>query len=410
MAIQEDELQALIANNTSVNDITQEILAQQQHSKESLDSTSDSVNQILTAQNQIVAVKKSLGDIIDSITQNQSMVTRASQWWGGMPLWQKTMGGLIVTVPTFAVGIAADITLLLAISGFTGVTYSLSGIVLDDHYRCNEDIARRLKQGIFSLADVLQLTVEALAEIHKRLSAEIIRFKEQNLQFESQLSYLRETVQTLTQQVDKFQELECSLAVQQANLEQKVYELENSLGGQDELLSQTQKELAKVKQDYEKNDILLSNVMADLQGVGQQMGVKLKQAEEDEAKLKDTLTHFTQIMLEDEKNSKDYQQQLENLLTEKKSEFNKLTTGFSQAKEHIVTVKEELQKGCTRKRELFELHGHEFARLEQILISLADQNNNEVKKQSSKATPRFFNLPAVGNIGEQLLPSTLIFS
>ncbi|OCH98308.1 hypothetical protein A8135_12185 [Legionella jamestowniensis] len=108
-------------------------------------SPQDELAKIAITQEQLTQIKQSLGAIIDTMQQNDSLFSRAATFWGNLPLWQKILGGIVLTVPTLAAGIAAHIGILLAISGVTVVAYTASGIVLDDHHSCNKNIADRLK-------------------------------------------------------------------------------------------------------------------------------------------------------------------------------------------------------------------------------------------------------------------------
>ena len=41
-------------------------------------------------------IKEDLDNILDSMNQNPSYITRVAEFWGKLPLWQKIISGLIV--------------------------------------------------------------------------------------------------------------------------------------------------------------------------------------------------------------------------------------------------------------------------------------------------------------------------
>ncbi len=166
---------------------------------------------ITDTQTQLQDVKESLGKIIDAMAANPSYFSQASAYWGGLPLWEKIAGGVFVVGPTVAVGIALNIGVLLTIGGITGITYVAGGFILDDHHNCNAQTAERLKQGIFSLSDALQLTINALNTIHDKFAKEITRFQKENTRLVNNVDNLGAEVRTLTYQVECFMIIEQNL-------------------------------------------------------------------------------------------------------------------------------------------------------------------------------------------------------
>ena len=169
----------------------------------------ESLNRINSAKNDLIKVKETLGTIIDTMANNPSLISRAAKAWGELPLWQKILGGVVVSGPVLAAGLFAHVGVLMVIGGVNGLAYTASGIILDDHHVHTVDIAKKLKEGIFSLADLLQITINALEKIVESLQVEVEKFIVENAKLANNVTELKSEVTSLTAQVEIFA-LNCS--------------------------------------------------------------------------------------------------------------------------------------------------------------------------------------------------------
>lgn len=173
-------------------------------------------------------------------------------------MWQKVTGGIVLTAPTLAVGLFAHIGVLLVIGGVTGITYTAGAIVLDDHHTCNVNIAKRLKEGLFGLADLLQITIEALDSIRKKFAEEIEKFKNENLRLTDNIDRLGSEVESLSAQVELYIEIEKMLRKDTNEMEQTVKKLQESTTKQTDLLEKESKRTVKNQKGIRKKPIAVS--------------------------------------------------------------------------------------------------------------------------------------------------------
>lgn len=317
---------------------------------EALVSNKDSIENIVATQKQLSQVKESLGTIIDTMAQNPSLFTRASNFYGEMPLWQKVVIGVGLSVPTLAAGIFAHIGILLVISGATAVSYTAAGIILDDHHTCNVNIAERLKAGIFNLADVLQLTIDALDVISKKLALEIEKFKAENLKLAKHVEDLGNQVGSLSSQVEFLMETEKLLratkdALEETSIQLKdsITQLNDSVSEQSELLAENQVELEKVTKLHEQSQKNLSEKIVELNVVKVEMGLEVEKAQKIALTLQGTVNTLVGTTIADQKQKEQFQKRLDGFLADKEKSFDQVADRIFGAERELASVKEELR-------------------------------------------------------------------
>lgn len=347
-----------------------EVLELPEDTKEEIDS----LNKISTAQTKLTKVKESLGSIIDTIAANPSLFTRAATAWGELPLWQKIVGGVVLTGPTLAVGLFAHVSVLLVVGGVTGITYTASAIVLDDHHTCNVNIAARLREGIISLADVLQLTIEALDTIRQELAKEIDRFKEQNFKLTENVTELGDKVEQLTNQVELFVETEKLLRATKDDLETTVKSLKESITDQSGLLEKNQQELSKVKIAYEKSQQQLSLKVAELHKVRVEMGLEVKKVQAVASTMKVAVNTLTDTVVSNDKQKEEFKRKFDTFLSDKSASFDNVSNRIHMAEEELAAVKEELKVVTTRYQQLLDRQESQVVRMERLDPRLNREN------------------------------------
>lgn len=204
MATNEEELQLLIEIDTpkaidqeELQKIPiEEIQTKLQRINSDDDPEQDKLQKITITKEIFEQIRKSLQETVKSMEKNPSIFSRAAEYWGALPLWQKIIGGVALTVPTLIIGIVAHIGFLLAICGVTAVTYTAGGLILDDHHKCSTSAVESLQKGILGLADLLELTINALDIIRQQLAVEIQRFVKENAR-------LVENIDALSKQIDE---------------------------------------------------------------------------------------------------------------------------------------------------------------------------------------------------------------
>ena len=159
MATNEQELQSIIqdekisAKNTAI--VTQalsEMNFSEAAKKLLIDPSTaqtelDSLTSITLIQEYLGQIKESLGAIVDTMQENPSMINSAARFWGELLLWQRIIGGVVVSGPTLFIGAAAHIGFLVTISEVSALVYTTVGMVLDDHHFHTQNITQKLKEG-----------------------------------------------------------------------------------------------------------------------------------------------------------------------------------------------------------------------------------------------------------------------
>lgn len=322
--------------------------------------------QILLTQKQLAKIKEDLNKIIDAMALNPSFFSRAAQFWGELPLWQKIIAGIILIVPVFIISIAAHTITLLAISIFTLITYTASSILLDNHHSQNVCNTEHLKTSISSLANALGTVIMSLDTLREQLALEINKFQKENAQLTANISLLREEINTLISRSAQLMDTEQKLREIQGVLEKTILTFKNSAQEQSELLIKNKIELEKVTQDYEKNQTQLTKKTLELNQVKVEMGLAIEKAKTVVITLQGAVHALSNTLITDGKQRVSFQQRLNEFLTNNEESFDKVAERICDAERKLLLVKEELQLSNDRYTELLQRAEKQIERLEQI--------------------------------------------
>lgn len=318
-------------------------------------------------------VKESLSFIIDSMQQSDSLFSRASDFWGNLPLWQKVVGGIAVSVPTLAVGAFAHIGALLTISGFTVIAYTAGGLVLDDHHTCNKNLAERLKLGINNLANVLEITINALDQIRKNLAHEINRFRLENERLTNSVSELGDEVEALTSQVTVLTETSTLLQKSQEQLALTSQKLDQTVHENDLAFKKQQDEMEKIRQESIINQKNLNDKIKELDTVRDKLTQEIVKTNTVSKTLQGTVKLLSDTVITDGEDRQNFQSRLSRFLSDKEKSFDTIAERIAQSEQELALVKEELKASNERYDKLLEKHGsllekqeNQISRLEKI--------------------------------------------
>lgn len=373
MAINETDVQGLI--NQEVNPVTNDSLESQLTSTEPIAETSEnqqaltqelkSLNEITSTQNKLVKVKSDLDVILSTINANPSIITKFAKEWGKIPIWQKVAGGAVISVPLI-VGIFAQAGIVLAIGVFSGVAYTASAVILDDHNSCTINIEESLKTGVQGLADVLSTIINALEKIAKDLACEIEKFKVENLRLTANIDALGFNVGQLTNQVEAFAATEKLLRNDCEQLEKTSEELKEVVDKNDSLLVKTGEELEQVKSKYEKSQKQLCEKVAELGVVRAEMGKEVEKARLVGQTLSGAMTTMSMAILSDSTNREVFQEKLDTFLANKETSFAQITTSLTDTEKELAKVKDELAEANQRNQELLDRQEDLVKRMEEV--------------------------------------------
>lgn len=371
MSTEIEELSDLLESaKTSVEPVKATVAPSMKVTSPSTSAEIDNLSEIIKTRDNIAKVKESLNKIIDSIADNPSLVTRASNAWGGWATWQKVGTGLALTVPALLSGAAAGIGSLLILGGATGVVYTTTGIILEDHHSCNENIKQRIKEGISSIADILELTIVALDNIRLRLAEEIGKFKEENLKLARQVSNLQDQVSTLGIQIEILQETESFLRTTKEKLQKEAIELKKTVGQQSELLKKNQELLLVVSSDYKITQERLDKKIEELRVVREDMSAEITKTQKVSAVLQKAVTTLSDQVLEEQTQKQLFQRKLELLIADKEAGASKLLERMTTTHKELEGAKEDLRANNARNSELLSKQESLVKRLEEIDLML----------------------------------------
>lgn len=349
-----------------------------------------SLNQITETQTKLKTVEENLKTIFDTMADNPSIFSQASEIWGGLPLWQKIAGGLALTVPTLAIGIFGNVTALLAISGVTVIAYTATGIILDDHNNCNGQMLERLRNGIFSLADILTITINALEVIRKQFAIAIEQFITENLKLTENVERLSTNVNSLTTNVEDLIEVEIALRTTKEELESKIKSLDQSVTEQATLLEKTQMELDIVRKEYEQGLLDLSEKTVELKMVRTSMEHEIEKTKAISNTLVATMSTLTGTVCADKDKRKMLNDRLEHFMTNSEESFDKIAVRISDAERERDAAQERLEETTKRYQELLKSHETQVVRLERIDSKLQAENITLKRTLAGQFSQGFF--------------------
>ncbi|WP_392538466.1 LegC2/C7 family Dot/Icm T4SS effector [Legionella sp. 227] len=297
-------------------------------------------------------IKKSLQDTIKSMEKNPSMFSRAAEYWGELPLWQKIIGGVALTVPTLIMGIVAHIGFLLALCGVTAVTYTAGGIILDDHHKCSTSAIESLQQGILGLADLLQLTINALDIIRQQLAVEIQKFANENIRLTENIEALSKRIDLIDKQIMTTVKINEALDGTRNGLVEISEALKEGVEQQTDLMKKNQEKLDRITEGYKASQEELMQKVLEVHKVREALGADLDKAQVMINTLHATISELTVAAIGKEEQRQAFQERLDVFLSNKETSFDTIVKRICDAESKLVLVQQELEKSNTRYQEL----------------------------------------------------------
>jgi len=360
--------------------ITQGDLTKAQ-SKESTPETpsenneADSLSEIEATQANLRAVKENLREIIDAIVQDKSILSQAAAYWGDLnPLQRLATGAAVIAAPTVIAGFIVSFGAIIAIGSATSLAYAASGAVLDDHNRYNVNVIDRLKKGILSMADVLEVTINALDNIRQKFKEELDKFKTENQKLTENISLLTEELDSLSNQVEVFIKTEQILRSVINGFEKTIESLKNSENNQTELMQKTQKELEQVKREYNTSKSQLKEKIDEINTVKESLGLEVTKAKQVVTTLQTTVKTLAGAVINDEAQRSTFQKKLEGFLNTTESNFSEFAGKLSETEKELASVKEAL---ATRNEEydlLLKRQKNQIERFDKLLTQIEQEH------------------------------------
>ncbi len=328
---------------------------------------------IVTTQNKIQKIKADLNQLIQAMNQNPSLLSRAASFWNEIPLWQKITAGVVVTVPLLMIGLMANLVALITLSIVTGIVYTVSHILLENHQSQNTDNIEGLKAGISSLADLLDSVISTLELLREQLAIEIDAFQKENARLTVNIEQFSEQIKSLKSQINELTDTEKALRATQIELEFTAKTLKGSLEGQSQALENTQKELEQVVKAYKENQNQLSDKIKQLDDIKEKMGKEVEQARAVGLVLSGTVETFSNMVIQDKEQRAAFQKRLEEFLNNKEKSFVEVADRICEAEHKLSVVTKQLEESNQRYRKLLDRQEQQIIRLEQINVYQSDE-------------------------------------
>ncbi|MDR3504072.1 MAG: hypothetical protein P4L79_15995 [Legionella sp.] len=332
----------------------------------SFDQNAKGLESIAPSNELLIQVRKSLGDIIDSLEQNPSILTSITKYWGSLSLWEKIFGGILITGPTLVVGVAANVGFLVTLSGLSAGAYITSGIVFEDHFENTKIITEKLKQGVFEVADVLVLTIRSLDIIRQKLATEVEKFQQENTRLTDNINKLSDETYDLSVQIESYMITEKHLRQTKEQLEQTAEELKKDLGLNQKKYDTAVNEISTLKQQHERCTQLLTLQVDDLTIKRKQLEEELEKTRKLTSTLQVAVHTLSSTVINDAQQRDVFQKRLENFVKNNEQGFTQVADRIYTVEAELISVKKQLEESLKRHEELMKTQEKLIERLELI--------------------------------------------
>lgn len=309
-------------------------------------------------------IKKSLAETVKSMEKNPSMFSRAAEFWGELPMWQKIIGGLVLTLPTLIIGIATHIGFLLAICGVTTVTYAAGGIILDDHHKCSTSTTESLQKGILGLADLLELTINALNVIREQLAKEVAKFTQENTKLEESIHVLSAHIDSLDAQVRAASKMTEALVDTKNDIMEASNLLKEGINQEKSRLEQSHLKLERISEAYGSSQTELANKMGEVTQIKTALATEVSRARMIIDTLQSSISDLSKVAIGSEEQRQAFQRKLDVFLSDTETSFHQVVERICDAEKKLVRVQKELERANERYFELLKIQGAHIDRLE----------------------------------------------
>ncbi|RUR04618.1 hypothetical protein [Legionella sp. km772] len=298
------------------------------------------LNKIKHSQTQLGKIQKDLEVLIDAMAQNPSMLSRAANYWGKLPLWQKIVAGIIIAAPPLIIGILAQLIVCFVITAFLLASYIGSSVVLDDHYTHTQYSTKNIKTGVTSLAEGLDSVTQTLEQISQDLADQVALFSKVNEQFGGNVESLALRNLALSEEIEKLKETEKKLHRTQTELETACAELKNSVKEQTALLEETQAALNKIRIDFARNQNELEEKNKQLSELQKQFKVEVTRYEQVLETLQTAIAELAENILKSPKEQQAFYDKVQQFIQTKDANFLQIFERFNNAEKELTALKE----------------------------------------------------------------------
>lgn len=385
MAVNEKELQDCTDKDsatekaqakTPVNNIgTKNVLAQLNFSDaaqnlildpNSFDKNTTGLASIASSNELLIQVRNSLSAIIDSLEENPSILTRLAKTWGSMSWLERISVGIALSAPTMVLGVIANVGFLVALSGLSAGAYITSGVILQDHLDHTQLVTKKIKEGIFGIADVLVLTISALDTIRQKLLIEVEQFKAENERLHYNVNDLSEQIDVLRVQIESNMLTEQYLRQTQAELQSTATSLKNDMEKNQVRYDETINELEKTNSAHKKINDRLNGQVTELEQKREALAIELRKTKALATTLQGTVETLSKAVINDTQQRQNFQKRLDGFLENGSQSFVDFAERIGKTEAELQSVKLQLEKSLQHHAELMRQQEELITRLERI--------------------------------------------
>ncbi|MFJ1268572.1 hypothetical protein ACD661_08410 [Legionella lytica] len=320
-------------------------------------------------------IRESLVVIIKSMEKNPSMLSRAADFWGELPLWQKIMGGLTVTVPTLILGLVANVGFLLALCGITTLAYAGGGIMLDDHHNHTVNITDSLTKGVLGLTNLLEMTITALDKIRQQLAEQVEKFSQENTTLHNNNEKLTEALTLLNIKILATEAVVESLTQTKESLELAITFLKEQMQEKIRLLSNNQQQLQQITEDYQASQQRLESKIAEFALMKSKFELDLEKMKKTALTLQDTVDHLVETVIVGEKQQEEFKGRLDSFFDTEGKKFNSIAERIGETEQKLAVSEVKLkQNNVEYQSQLQELR----QQIERLTL-LADRRQQQIE-------------------------------
>lgn len=287
--------------------------------------------------NDLTQTQIKLGEIIDAMAHNPSMISRAAAFWGNRPIWQKIILGIVIVAPPLLVGFLAQMIVCFVISAFILSTYVFASVTLDDHHAHNKSSTQGIKSGIFGLADGLEAVIAALRGIGDGFSKQIGLFEDENEQLSRNVCELKTHNEALSEEIDALNTTEHRLRATVETLEASSSALQASASSQAALLEENQALLTQARADYQRAETELQQRIEELSQLKLEFTSEIETYKNNGLVLQDALTTCLQCIDMDEQTQHSFNERLTQFIANKE-------VGFLAIQQRLISAEQRLEQ------------------------------------------------------------------
>lgn len=332
----------------------------------SFDKNTTGLASIASSNELLIQVRNSLSAIVDSLEENPSILTRLAKTWGTMSWLERISVGIALSAPTMAVGVIANVGFLVALSGLSAGAYITSGVVLQDHLDHTQLVTKKIKEGIFGIADVLVLTISALDTIRQKLLIEVERFKAENGRLHYNVNDLSEQIDVLRVQIESNMLTEQHLRQTQAELQSTAAALKNDMEKNQVRYDETIYELEKTNSAHKKINDRLNGQVTELEQKREALALELKKTKALATTLQGTVETLAKAVINDTQQRQNFQKRLDGFLENGSQSFVDFAERIGKTEAELQSVKVQLERSLQHHAELMRQQEELITRLERI--------------------------------------------